>query len=206
MSDSMLDLMAEHQILGSARGKAAGPLSMVLLRSLTDADLEVLANPPTKGIGGGELKRLRTSHHHLARLLAEGCKPGECSAITGYSPSRVSVLQADPAMQELIAYYKEQVNAKYLDVHERLAVLGGSAIDEIKERMEENPGDISTGQLLAIAEFSFDRSVAPPKGGKSAVGVSVAGAISVNLNFNTALPQAAAAAPGQMLDITPKDD
>lgn len=203
MSDALLDLMAEHAILGSARGKSAGPLSMVLLRELTDADYEVLANPPSKGIASGELKRLRTSHHHLARLLAEGCKPGECSAITGYSPSRVSVLQADPAMQELIAYYKEQVQAKYLDVHERLAVLGGSAIDEIKERMEENPGEISTGQLLSIAEFAFDRSVAPAKGGKNAAGAGAVGPIQVNLNFNTA--KADGDGPSVMLDITPKE-
>lgn len=205
MSDSILDLLAEQQVLGSARGRTAGALSMTLIRPLTESDYDVLANPPTKGIGTGELKRLRTSHHQLARLLAEGHKPGECSAVTGYSPSRVSVLQNDPAMQELIAYYKEQVDAKYLDVHERLAVLGGSAIDEIKERMEEDPASIPTGQLLSIAEFAFDRSVAPPKPSAVKGAAAALGAISVNLNFNTA-PQIASSTQGPMLDITPKED
>jgi len=69
------------------------------------------------------------AHHTLARLVAEGKSHPECSVITGYGVEYVSMLERDPAFRELVAYYKEQVSAAYINVHERLAVLGATAME-----------------------------------------------------------------------------
>ena len=65
-------------------------------------DLEIAG--PVRELAEGErgvnvapmLKRLRDSHHAVARLLAHGLTPFQVSLQTGYSPSRISTLQADP--------------------------------------------------------------------------------------------------------------
>lgn len=203
-----LDDLVEMNLISSARGgaKRAAPCAMTVLRPLTEQDYQVLQNPPTKGLGTSPLVKLRTSHHHLARLLSSGCKPQEASAITGYSSSRISILQNDPAFQELMAYYKEQVEAKYLDVHERLAVLGGSVIDVIQERMED-PDEVdkmTTAALIDVAEFAFDRSIAPSKGVGKSSGIGGGVGFNVTLNFDTGRPAATEGAT--ILDITPKKE
>jgi len=157
---------------------------MEQVRELTGADLELIHNPPPKGIVATPLSRIRNSHHMLARLLASGKKPGEVSLITGYSPSRVSVLQNDPAFKELVEYYSTQVEAKYLDVHERLASLGLSTLDELQERLESDPQAFKNRELLELAEFALDRSVTKEArkgggngaGGPPAISISFVGA------------------------------
>jgi hypothetical protein len=145
--------------IGSARGAKRQPTFMSYQRDLNKGDLDLVQNPPEKGILTNPVVRLRNSHHMLARLLAAGRRPGECALMTGYSPSRISILQNDPAFQDLLAYYSANTEAKYLDVHERLATLGLASIDELQERLEENPDKFGNKDLLALAEFSMDRSV-----------------------------------------------
>lgn len=183
--------------IGSARGRRAAPLSMSVVRELNAADLELILNPPPQGITATPLSKLRHSHHMLARLLAEGRKPGECAMMTGYSPSRISILQNDPAFQELISYYKDNVEAKYLDVHERLAALGLSSLDELQERLENNPEDFKNRELMELAEFAMDRSLTKEarKGGAQQAGAVVP---SVNVVFVGAPEHQA-----KVIDLTP---
>lgn len=145
--------------IGSARGKKAMPLSMEFERELGPSDLPLILEPPPQGAFTPPLARIRNSHHMLARLLAEGKSGQEASLVTGYAPSRISILQNDPAFAELVVYYKGQVEAKYLDVHERLAMLGLSSIDELQARLDENPDGFKNRELLELAEFLLDRSV-----------------------------------------------
>lgn len=128
-------------------------------RNLDESDLDLVLNPPPKGITTSPLSRLRNSHHMLARLLAEGRGNSEAALVTGYSPSRISILRGDPAFASLVEYYSTQVEAKYLDVHERLAMLGLSSVDELQERLENDPDSYSNKDLMALAEFALDRSV-----------------------------------------------
>ena len=173
--------------IGSARGKRSGPLELVVMRELNGGDLDLLRNPPAQGQIVAPLQRLRHTHHMLARLLAEG-RPGvECSMITGYSQSRISILQNDPAFKELVAYYAQQTEAKYLDVHERLASLGIDTIEELHERLDTQPEKITTRELMELAELTLDRSVAPPKGA-AAKGQGGGVPVSVSINFVNPVP------------------
>jgi hypothetical protein len=163
MSNPILDL--ENISLGSARGRKAKPFYAQVQRELNAGDLEVLLNPPEVGEGLAIVKKMRNTHHMLARLLAEGRPPGECALVTGYSSSRISILQNDPAFKELVAYYRGQAQEKFLNVHERLASLGLAAIDELQERLEEDPDGFSKRELLDLGIAMMDRSVTQPKTG-----------------------------------------
>lgn len=145
--------------IGSARGKRSEPLFAAYERDLNAGDVELILAPPPKGITTKPLAKLRSTHHFLARLLAEGRKNEECSVITGYSPSRISILKNDPAFQELLSYYATQTEVRYLDVHERLAALGMSTIEELQERLENDPGSLKNRELMELAEFALDRSL-----------------------------------------------
>lgn len=181
----------EKLAIGSARGKKAQMLHMEFVRELNQGDLGLILNPPEKGITTTPLLKLRNTHHMLARLLAEGRKNSECALVTGYTPSRISILQHDPAFKELIAYYSANVEAKYLDVHERLASLGMSSLDELQERLEEQPEGFKNRELLELAEFALDRSVTKEQ--RKGTGGQVP-AISVTF---VASPTPETASPGQ---------
>lgn len=194
--------------IGSARGRQAKPIYMAPKRELTEADLAVLRNPPAlpTGTNGQTLKTLRDTHHLLARLLAEGRKPIEASRITGHSLSRISILKSDPMFCELLAYYQENTEQLYYDVHERLAGLGMNAVAELTERLEEEPEKFGNKLLLEVAEFSLDRSVTP--GAKTVQGhqgtTGAAPQITINFVKSNVPPQGE---PGQqVIDITPEVD
>ncbi len=167
--------------IGSARGKKAMPLSMEFERELGPSDVPLILEPPPQGAFTPPLARIRNSHHMLARLLAEGKSGQEASLVTGYAPSRISILQNDPAFSELVVYYKGQVEAKYLDVHERLAMLGLSTLDELQARLEEDPDSFKNRELMELAEFALDRSVT--KDARKAGANAGAGAPIVQVTF-----------------------
>ena len=189
---------------------AEGRTAMAFQRNLTGADLALLG-PPGEGPALGEastITRLRTSHHLLARLLAEGRRPVEVCSIVGYSQSRISVLQRDPAFQELIEYYRGQAETAYVNVHERLATLGMCAIEELQERLETNPERFGNRELKEIAESTFDRSIAPskgaPKGSPQGASAQASGG-GITIQFIEAPGRAvSASADGQTLTIEQK--
>jgi hypothetical protein len=155
--------------------------AMALLRELTDEDLDRLKHAEPLGSEAPPLAKLRHAHHSLARLVAEGRKGVEISLITGYSPSRISILKQDPAFKELVSYYAEQAEAKYLNVHERLAALGITTVEELQARLDENPERFSNRELRELMAEAFGRSVAPLKGLRGGGGSG--GSVSVNINF-----------------------
>ena len=115
-------------------------------RSLTEGELKDITAPQ----GTPVVARLRHSHHALARMLAQGVRPSEAAAATGYAVSRISTLQQDPAFVELVEFYKHQVEGKFLDMSERLAALGMDAVQELQTRLDETPDKFTVGQLLDI--------------------------------------------------------
>src|SRR5260370_21122498 len=56
------------------------------------------------------IKRLRDSHHRIARLFAAGLKGIEVAELTGYSEVHISRLRNTPIMQDLIAGYSSVVD------------------------------------------------------------------------------------------------
>lgn len=185
--------------IGSARGRKGKQVSMEVVRELQVSDLDLIQNPPPQGVVTSPLAKLRHSHHMLARLLAQGTRPGECSMMTGYSLSRISILQNDPAFRELISYYAANVEAKYLDVHERLASLGLSSLDELQERLDQDPDSFKNKELMDLAELALDRSVTKDarKGGPP--GASIPPTINVTFVGSPA-PQVTTAPAGPLLD------
>lgn len=155
------------------RGRAAKPLVAVEVRELREADLALLE--VERATKAPEIKRLRQRHHSLARLLAAGLKDGEAAAILGYDPSRVSILKADPAFQQLLRHYTEMRDAEFADMHRRMADLGIEAIEELRERVAENPEDVSSALLLEIATKTADRT-----------GYGPVSSTNVNVNLNLA--------------------
>lgn len=131
---------------------AGEPLTFALTRALTEADW--LA---PRGAKPAPLKALRYSHHQLARLLAEGVRPGEAAALSGYCASRISILQQDPAFQELISFYAGRKDEILVDVAGRLKSLTLDALDALQERLTEEPERVETSELRLIAAEGLDR-------------------------------------------------
>lgn len=186
MSDPLLDSLALTVLDGlpSARGRRNADVGLEFVRELNAGDLDVLLNPPPKGMQTSALKQIRHKHHLLARLVAESKSGTEISYITGYSLSRISILKNDPAFKELVEYYQQNVQEVYLDVHQRIADLGLAAADELHERLEDNPKQFTNRELLDITEKMLDRSglVETPQKGGGPVAISVSFVASPNAN------------------------
>lgn len=152
-------------------GRAAKPLNPKVSRELTEADLGALATE--KGSKPSALKRLSDRHHALARNLASGMPAGEAAIVCGLSPSRVSILQSDPAFLDLLAFYRRETNLVYRDMHEKLAGVASAALDELQERLEEEPEKVSVGQLIEVSKLGADRTGFGPQSTQANLNIHV---------------------------------
>jgi hypothetical protein len=176
--------MADLQIL-STRGRKAGKMDVFVVRELDEDDLGNILNPPmVLPSSGGAVKKLRTQHHNLARLIAQGVKGADICMITGYDPSRISVLKADPAFQELVAYYGAQTEEVFVDVHKRMAAVGQMALEEVQSRLEEEPEKIGTAMLMEIVDKTLGPKAQPSQGSGNG-----AGPLALNITFHAPSPQ-----------------
>ena len=206
-NDDEIDLAAILAArLSPARGgrKPAEPFIVGEPRELTREDLEELINPSPKESTTPVLQRLRSTHHRLAQLIADGVKGVEISLITGYSQSRISILQGDPAFQELVSFYQNQKVATFIDVQERLADLGLAATEEIRERLEEDPSGFTVRELLEIQAGALDRSSAPKKSSQK-IEATVSHSWSDMVEQANAARLAEKTAPSPVIDITPTE-
>lgn len=158
-------------------GRASKLMSAVRVRELDSTDIALLAEE--KGSKAAPLKRLSERHHALARCLASGMQDGDAAITCGYVLSRVSILKADPAFQELLAFYRQDVNTKYLDMHGVLAGLSLDAAMELRERLEADMSaedkSISVGQLMELTKLGADRTGFGPQSSQLNVNVDLAG-------------------------------
>ena len=197
-------LKLQDIVVGSARGRKGTPLKAQVVRELNESDLAIAANPPNYEVAANPIVKLRHTHHLLARLLAEGRPPGECGLITGYSSSRISILQNDPAFKELVEYYKGQAQEAFLNVHERIAALGLASLDELQERLENEPDKFSEPLLLKMATDLLDRTVTKP----TATTPPPSGGLNLQVTFvqspnaDSALTPKAGAPQGAVIDGT----
>lgn len=170
------------------RGRAAKQIAYSVERELTAEDINSLQKE--RGITSTPLAKLRDRHHTLARLIAGGASDQHCVAVTGYVGSRISILKSDPAFQELVAFYRAQVDEKYFDMHEQIAGLSADALLELRERLEEDAESFSINQLLEIMTKGADR-----------VGFGPSSKTEVNVNVGIA--DRMDAARNRMKNITP---
>lgn len=165
-------------------------ISFEILREITDEDLEeIWGQPQTKPENsprpGGALLRIRASHHKMAQLLAQGHKPQEVSQITGITKSRLATLaNTDPAFQELVEHYRTISEVKFADVIERMRILGLDTIEELHDRLLNDPESFSKKDLLAITEMMLVKSgITGGPGGISGPPGGPGNGVAININF-----------------------
>lgn len=129
------------------------PFKFQLDRELSPADIEDMPKQTTVS----PVKMIHTRHHKLARLLAGGETNAAAAIQCGITPVRVNQLLKDPSFKELVTFYRERVDAAYIDLHEKLADLAGMSMDAIISRLDENPDDFTPDQLVAISKMGADR-------------------------------------------------
>lgn len=149
--DNLVDLGI---VMARGGGGVKLPLEAAFSRELTLGDLVA---PSAEGATPG-LKSIRETHHQLARLLASGLKAVEVSAITGFSQSRISTLQHDPAFTELLEFYRENENSRMADVSGQLAALSLDATQEIRDRLHDSPAGFKNRELMELATIMLDRT------------------------------------------------
>lgn len=132
------------------------PAEATFVRELEEADLGSLAARPSQAAPA--ISRLRDSHHGLARALAAGMRPAEASLVTGYSLSRISILQADTSFRELLEFYRANVDAAFASVQDRMSTLSMDSLAELQERLESAPEEFTPNMLLEIATRLADRT------------------------------------------------
>lgn len=136
----------------------AEPVVATITRELGPEDIQVLAIYGARGFEQPALVRIRSRHHQVARLLAQGETTGTVAAICGMTAANIHILRRDPTFRELVTFYEGEIKDRYLAMHEEIAGLGLDAIHELKDRLESNPDDIETADLIRIMEKALDRS------------------------------------------------
>jgi len=166
------------------KGRRPAPLDYRLVKELTGGDI---AEMWTEGAGAAPtIKALRYNHHLLAKAVASGKSLMECSQLSGLTVARVSVLKADPAFQELVSFYAEELHEVYVDVHSRMAALGTSVLEELQDRFEDAPEKFTKKELLELFTTMADRSIPTAKGGpkqQAALTLGPNGGLALQINF-----------------------
>lgn len=165
-----MDLSGE---LFRTRGRAPKPIAAAVVRELEPSDLVLLGEE--KGSKPSAIKRVTERHHALARNIASGMPISEAGMLQGYSLSRVSILQSDPAFKELLEFYREDAQRPYRDLHIRLSGLALDAAEELSNRLEEEPEKVSIGQLMELTKMGADRTGHGPQSSQLNVNVDLAG-------------------------------
>lgn len=186
-------------------GRKTQPVAAEMVRELTGADIALLGEE--RGTPAKPIKRLRDRHHALARMLASGMKDGHAALAVGYEPSRVSILKGDPAFQDLLAFYREHIDAQLIEYHERIAGLSVDAVEELRVRLEESPEEFSSNLLLEIAMKTADRTGYGPSSSSTNVNVNVdlAGRLE-RARKRVELRECAGREHPAIVDVTPVDE
>lgn len=198
--DSYQDLV-EELTLGSARGGKRQPAAQVMIepvRSLGEADIELLANPPVVG-APMSIPEIKAQHHRLASLLAKGISNSEISLITGFSPSYISTLKNAPDMKDLVKYYQDQVEERTVDAMARLKMLGISSLEELQNRLNDSPEKFSSNQLMDMIEMGLIKPLDAAAVAAGAKGQGNGTPIQINLNFKSP-EKSLAEGPGPLLE------
>lgn len=166
------------------KGRRPAPIDYLVTRELGAEDVVKLWELPAERVT--PLKKLRYNHHLLAKAVASGKSLMECSAITGLSGARISVIKNDPAFMELVSFYAEELHEVFVDVHARMAALGTSVLEELQERFDEAPDKFTKKELMELFTTMADRSIPSAKGGpkqQASLGLGPNGGLALQINF-----------------------
>ena len=130
-----------------------------IVRELTEKDLLLLELD--RGVKAPTLRRLTDMHHNIARLVAQGEAGYGISMATGYSESRISILKGDPAFQELVAHYREDLkeikDTHTIDVIKKGAALYCDVLDYLHAGLLDGTYT-DARDIVDIGKFAGDRS------------------------------------------------
>lgn len=164
------------------------------VRDLTSEDLALTRLD--LGTKAPPRKKLSERHHALARILASGSSPAAAAALTGYQLPTVSILLADPSFKELMAFYRQNVDAQFVQLHDIMAGLSKDAALVLRERLEEDPDQVSTQHIVEILKTTADRTGHGPKSTQD---------VNVNVSLATRLEEARKRVAARMIDALPAD-
>lgn len=142
------------------RGRIATKIEILGVRELTREDLACLREPRDVPA----VQKLRDSHHRLARLIASGLKINEAAAAAGFSAARAYVLHIDPSFQDLVATYRKEVNAAFIQGQDQYYETATSNMLKAERMLAEKldaadaEGELlPTRDLIAISRDAADR-------------------------------------------------
>jgi hypothetical protein len=121
------------------------------VRDLEPEETEAVAAPVV-------IKRLRESHHTVAKLLVHGLTPLAVSLQTGYSVSRISALQRDESFRELLRAYRNEEEVRRSDFMDRMLGYAEDFAQESHDRLLDDPTSFSHAEVHDHAKLYIDRS------------------------------------------------
>lgn len=122
-----------------------------LMLSVEDA-----AGEPVEDEDPSDLKRIKEKHHSVARMIASGLTQRMVSQLCGYTESYLSILLNNPAMEELVSFYRIQAGHSAQLIGEKLRTVGLKAVEKLEEKID---ADLLTNQeLLSAGKLGLDRS------------------------------------------------
>jgi len=145
-------------LLVNPRGKGPTSIEFEIIRELTPEDLPFVNAP--RGSGGptvGEMVKIRSWHHQIAQLVANGRKTADIALITGYTSSYLCTLFNNPAFQALVAHYSGVEELRFVDEMARLKALGIQAVEVLQERLTEREDDFTVRELNEIVDLTIVR-------------------------------------------------
>lgn len=150
------------ELIPRTSGRARREIDYEVIGDLSEADIALLETE--RSIQPIDPIKLRDSHHSLARALAAGKRPAEAAIITGYSSSRISILQRSPAFQELVEFYRgSQAESALVDFRERIRNFSMDMLVAISEEMEDFPERYSPGMKAELFKLTADRGGLGPE-------------------------------------------
>lgn len=178
-----------YAITPPGRGRRPAIITYGIPRQLEEPDIARLWEGGAGNAGFSRIKSLRYNHHMLAKAVASGRSLLECSQLTGLNISRISDLKNDPAFQELVSFYADELHQVFVNVHERMATLGTSVLEELQERFETTPESFTKRELMELFTTVADRSIPTAKGGPSPQANTGGGGANLALQINFVSPQ-----------------
>lgn len=130
------------------------------VRPLTTEDIALLNADRNKSTP--PIQALRDTHHLVARLVASGLRTDEVAEQSGFSIGSIYRLNNDPAFQELVALYREQVAISHREItdeyHRILVSNRMKAERQLADRLDDEDSAISTRDLITITRDAADRT------------------------------------------------
>lgn len=105
-----------------------------------------------------DVQALRARHHGVARLLAEGVPEGVVAELSGYTGPYISTLKNNPAMIQLIEFYRSPKTDAAKVIGEKLRIVADMSLELLSKKMIEEPDKLTATELTAISKLGFDRS------------------------------------------------